>query len=146
MSRRGVRVAKRQVGIRGLLVRVLAGIALVVLTFNPAGLSYFHWALADLSTFSALKAVPGVLLLCGWVLYIGAAFTSLGWLGLTLAALVFASLVWLLFQAGVLRSTGPQAIAWIALIGLGLILGLGLSWSILRRRITGQVDVDTVRD
>jgi ABC-type sulfate transport system permease component len=27
---------------------------------------------------------------------------------------------------------------------LGLVLGIGMSWSLVRRRITGQVDVDAV--
>ena len=35
------------------------------------------------------------------------------------------------------------AFAWIALVGVGLILGVGLSWSAIRVRLTGQVDVES---
>ena len=128
--------------VAGVAARALAGVALVLLTFNPSGRSYVHWALADLSTFSALKAVPGAILLCGWVLYVRAAYISLGWLGLLLLSTVFASVVWLLSDLGVLDMHRPDLFGWVALVVLGLILGIGLSWSLVRRRLTGQVDIE----
>ena len=128
--------------VAGVAGRALAGVALVLLTYNPSGRSYYHWALADLSTFSALKAVPGAILLCGWVLYVRAAFLSLGWLGLLLISTVFAAVCWLLSDIGLLDVHRPDLLGWVALIVLGLILGIGLSWSLVRRRLTGQVDVE----
>ena len=128
--------------VAGVAARALAGVALVLLTFNPSGRSYVHWALADLSTFSALKAVPGAILLCGWVLYVRAAYVSLGWLGLLLVSTVFASVVWLLSDLGVLDMHRPDLFGWVALVVLGLILGIGLSWSLVLRRLTGQVDIE----
>ena len=129
---------------RGILARLASGVALVLLTYNPAQVSYIHWALRDLSEFSALKAVPGALLLCGWVLFARATASSLGWLGVALASLVIAAVVWLLVDAGILEASGARPLAWIVLVALGLVLGLGLSWSLVRRRVTGQVDVDRV--
>jgi hypothetical protein len=137
-------VAKRALSARGILTRLASGLALVLFTFNPSGHSYYHWALRDLSQFSAIQAVPGVLLLCGWVLFVRAALASLGWLGLALASLAIAALVWLLVDAGLLDASGARPLAWIALVSLGLVLGVGLSWSLVRGRITGQVDVDRV--
>ena len=32
--------------------------------------------------------------------------------------------------------------SWISLIATGIVLGTGLSWSLLRTRVTGQVEVD----
>jgi hypothetical protein len=32
-------------------------------------------------------------------------------------------------------------VAWLALLILGVILGIGLSWSLIRARLTGQVEV-----
>ncbi|MEL7043681.1 MAG: DUF6524 family protein, partial [Pseudomonadota bacterium] len=43
-----------------------------------------------------------------------------------------------------LEATG--ALTWIALLVLSLLLGLGMSWSHIRRRLTGQIDVDDVED
>jgi hypothetical protein len=36
--------------------------------------------------------------------------------------------------------------AWVVLIALGLILGVGMSFAILRRELTGQATVDEVDD
>jgi len=55
---------------------------------------------------------------------------------------VIASLVWLAVDNAWLAWSDTSAMMWIALVGLGLILGIGLSWSHFRRRITGQVDVE----
>jgi hypothetical protein len=34
----------------------------------------------------------------------------------------------------------PSAVAWVALLILGAVLGIGLSWSLIRARLTGQVE------
>src|SRR3990172_5783876 len=99
----------RGASVSGVVTRIVSVVALVRLTFNPAGHSYTHWALRDLSQFSALQAVPGALLLCGWVLFVRAALASLGWLGVALASLVIAALVWLLVDAGILGAAGARA-------------------------------------
>jgi hypothetical protein len=128
----------------GIMIRVLAGVALVLLTFNPTGYSYYHWALQDFSAFDAPKAVTGTLLLGGWILYARAALLSLGLVGVVLTAALIASLTWLFATWGLFDPNKPGIMTWVALIGLGLLLGIGLAWSILRRGITGQVDVDAV--
>jgi len=126
----------------GILLRVVAALALVLLSFNPSGWSYHHWAMTDIGAFSPVKAIVGALLLAAWVLYVRAAFHSLGVLGVALTLLVCAGVVWLLADWGWLEPKQPKTLAWIALVALGLVLGIGLAWSILRRRLTGQVDVE----
>jgi hypothetical protein len=32
-------------------------------------------------------------------------------------------------------------VSWVILVIVGLVLGIGMSWSLVRQRITGQVDV-----
>ncbi len=129
----------------GLGLRIIAALALVLLTYNPTQSSYFHWALRDFSDFGAVKAFPGAVLLAGWVLFARAAFSSLGPLGLVLTSLVIGCLVWLLSDWGILDSSRPGVLAWVSLVALGVILGIGVSWSHLRRRFTGQIDVDEIR-
>jgi hypothetical protein len=68
--------------------------------------------------------------------------TSLGAVGLVLSALVLGSLVWVLEDYGILDPDRPSLLSWISLIIIGIILGIGLSWSLLRTRVTGQVEVD----
>jgi hypothetical protein len=128
----------------GVLWRVAVAMALVFLTYNPTGSSYFHWALTDFSTFSALKALAGALLLAGWVFYLRAAISSLGFLGVIILLLILGAVVWLLVEQKILDPKEPGVLSWVALALLGLVLGIGMSWSLVRRRITGQVDVDEI--
>jgi len=43
---------------------------------------------------------------------------------------------------GILNPDSPSVLSWVTLIVVGIILGIGLSWSLLRARVTGQVEVD----
>jgi hypothetical protein len=88
--------------------------------------------------------VAGVALLSAWVLLVSATSRSLGALGVILVAAFFASLMWLLIDRDLVEAQSFRAIAWIGVIGVGLILAIGLSWSHIRKRITGQADVDEV--
>lgn len=133
---------KSEAGWGGMAIRMLFALVLVLITFNPSGWSYHHWAMKDIKAFDPAKALAGAILLAVWVLYLRAALQSLGKLGVALAVLIIAAFVWLLADWGWLDPAKPQVLGWVALVALGLILGFGLSWSILRRRLTGQVDVE----
>jgi len=126
----------------GLLIRLVGALAVVLLTYNPTGYSFYHWVLRDLAHMTAVRALAGALLLVGWVICIRAAFVSLGRIGLVLSALVLATLVWVLTDYGFVDPDRPALLSCISLISIGVILGIGLSWSLLRARVTGQVEVD----
>ena len=126
----------------GVLVRLVAAVAVVLLTYNPTGYSFYHWGLRDISNITAIKAFAGALLLVAWVICLRTALVSLGAIGLFLSALVFGTLVWVLTDYGFLHPDRPSLASWISLIAIGIILGIGLSWSLLRARATGQVEVD----
>ena len=132
------------------ILRLAGAIALVLLTYNPAGYSYFHWvqdALASEGTgFGAEHAFCGVVILIGWTILIKSTLRSLGALGLVLAIAFIATLVWLMTSYGVVEVESPTAIIWAALISLAALLAIGMSWSHIRRRLSGQVDVDDVDD
>lgn len=123
-------------------MRVFAALIVVLSTYNPTGNSFYHWALRDLANITAVKAFAGALLLVGWVICIRAAFVSLGRIGVMLSALVLGTLVWVLADYGFLDPERPSLLSWISLVAIGIILGIGLSWSLLRARVTGQVEVD----
>jgi hypothetical protein len=131
-------------GALGVLARVLAALALVLLTFNPSGHSYFHWVAQAFPHFTPFQLVGGLLLLIGWITYTTATLRSLGLLGVTLLLALFAALLWLAMDSGWLHLQGGTALAWVAVIVTGLILGIGMCWSFVRRRLSGQTDVDEV--
>jgi hypothetical protein len=124
----------------GVGVRIVLALALVLLTFNPTGYSFFHWVTAP-PGLTALKAVAGVVLLIGWVMCLRATAISLGWLGVLLGAALLASLVWLLIELKMIDTVDGSVLTWIALVMVGILLGIGLSWSLIRARLMGHVEV-----
>jgi len=122
--------------------RVVFAIALVMLTFNPSGHSFYHWLTEPPSGITASKAFVGVVLLIGWVFCIRTALVALGMLGLVLGAALFGTAVWLLVDSGWIDLGSKSAMTWVVLVIVGALLGLGLSWSLIRARFTGQVEVD----
>jgi len=133
-----------QLSFSGFLLRVLFALALVLLTCNPSGYSYVHMVAKDFPQVSPLAAVCGILLLIGWFVFLGATLKSIGLLGMLLAFALFAALVWLIVSWGWLTLSDTDAITWIALVVLALILAVGMSWSHLYRRWSGQATVDEV--
>ncbi len=84
------------------------------------------------------------MLISGWVVVLQATRRSIGLAGAFLALALCAALVWLLVEQHVVSPTGSAAIVHIALVAIGLVLGVGMSWSLLSRRLTGQIDTDQV--
>ncbi|NKB76726.1 MAG: LPXTG cell wall anchor domain-containing protein [Gammaproteobacteria bacterium] len=128
-------------------VRLLIATTLVMATFNPLQpYSYFYWALRplleDINNFSVLKAFLGVVLLIGWTVFLRATLRSLGIMGTLLAIIFFGLFFWLLVDQGWVSLDGDANLTWLILIGLSGVLSAGLSWSLIRRRMSGQYDVD----
>jgi len=130
----------------GLLGRMLFALALVMGTYNPTSFSYVSWILDEGTSFGPVPALLGITLLIGWIIFLRATFLSLGWLGIILGAAFFGCVIWLLVDIGWLSLESGSAITWVALVLISIILGLGISWSHIRRRLTGQFDVDDIED
>jgi uncharacterized membrane protein YphA (DoxX/SURF4 family) len=91
-----------------------------------------------------LEVVVGILLLIGWVFFVRSTLAATGALGLLLMLALFASIVWWVVSQGWLDVNNPSTMAWVVLVILGLVLGIGMSWSHIRRRLSGQASVDRV--
>jgi hypothetical protein len=130
----------------GFLLRFFAAFILVFTTYNPSGYSYFHWVRENLTAPSPLMALAGILLLIGWTIYLRATARSLGAFGLLLAAAFFGTILWLVIDWGLVHVDSVTAITYIILVIMCGILAIGISWSHIRRRMTGQVDVDEIED
>ncbi len=127
-----------------LLLRVAFSLALVLLTFNPSGHSYYHWLLAHLSPIEPLVVVAGIVLLGAWLFFVRSTFAALGTVGVVLLLALFAAVIWWMVSQGWLSVANRSAMAWIVLGCLGLLLGVGMSWAHIRARISGQASVDRV--
>jgi len=126
--------------------RWLFAAVLVFGTYNPTDYSYADWILAESTTFGPIVAIVGIALLIGWIIFLRATFMSMGWLGISLGAALFGCIIWLFVDLGWLSLDATGAITWVVLIILSLILATGMSWSHIRRRMSGQYDVDDVDD
>jgi hypothetical protein len=129
-------------------VRLLAALLLVFATYNAEGWSYYHWALAplfsDAGSFNAVKFLAGILLLVCWVIFLQAARRSIGLPGALLVTAVCAGVIWLLIDYDVVRATSAKGVTRVVLFAVSVILAVGMSWSHVSRRITGQSDTDVV--
>ena len=120
--------------------RFLFAFLLVFGTFNPTGYSYFHWAAATLPKVNGVLALLTMVLLAAWIFFLRSTFRSLGLIGVVIAVAFCAALVWVGVDIGVVELSNKGLLAWIALVVISLVLGLGMSWSTLRQRMTGQQD------
>ncbi len=138
----------------GLAVRLVGALALVYATYNPEGVSYFHWVFsrapgesgfgAYFHGFTPLKLLAGLILLAAWVVFLQAARRSLGVGGGLLVLALFGCVIWSMIYYGVMSPTSSRAIAHLVLIAVSLVLAVGMSWSHITRGMSGQQDTDTV--
>ena len=127
-----------------ILSRWAIAFVLLALTWNPTSWNYLRWAERNWQAQMPLAVLGGLLLAVGYIVYLRATLRSIGPIGMALVAAVFAALIWVLVDWGVLRADNPVMNQWLGIVAASLVLGIGLSWSILRRRISGQADVDDV--
>jgi hypothetical protein len=135
----------------GILLRIIGALVLVFLTWNPDGFSYWNWALApafgaggSIGNIGPLHVLVGIALVIAWFVVLQATRRSLGILGAVLLAALCACVLWLLIDLNVVTAKSSRGMARAILIILGVLLGVGLSWSAIRGRLTGQVATDEV--
>ena len=128
----------------GFAWRLLLATVLVFATFNPSGYSAYHWvvdAIAE-NQFGPLHAVAIMVLLIGWVIVWVATWRSLETIGVILLSLALAAVVWLLIDIGLIHTNSVSGYAWVVLVCLSLVLAIGMCWSHLWRRLTGQYSIE----
>ncbi len=132
----------------GIAGRAIAALLLVFATYNPEGKSYYHWAIAPLMDGSAtsgpmsVKFLAGLALAAAWVVFLAATRRSLGIGGALLVLAIAGGLVWMLMDFGVVSASSARGITYVVEICTALMLAVGMSWSLMSKKITGQVDVD----
>ena len=146
MNEKTIKKPHRSFGLVDFLWRWAAALVLVFATYNPSGKSYVHWVKASFGGegLDALHYFIGVILIACWAVFIIATERSLGALGSIIGAALLGTGIWLLVDVGVLHPDSTSSIAWLALFALGTLLAIGMSWSHIWRRMTGQVDVDEI--
>lgn len=137
-------MAAREITWTGVLLRFLFAAALVLATYNPEGYSYLDWVTTPETGPLALKVLAGVVLVIGWTVFLRATFASLGGLGILLTIALFGSALWVLTSFGLLAADSLYAVTYMVLFVIAALLTVGMSWSHIRRRLSGQFDVDEI--
>ena len=130
----------------GFILRWLAAFALLAATYNPTDYNYIKWVMTLGDGSISLMVLAGLLLLIGYIIYLRATLRSIGGFGMMLVLVLVGALLWVLYDFGVLSLDNAGLNVWLGLLALSLVLGVGLSWSHVRRALSGQADMDDVND
>ncbi len=132
----------------GIALRALAALVLVFVTYNPEGVSFYHWAIAPLvngtpaSGHLSVRFLAGIALIAGWVVFLTATRRSIGLGGSALVLAISGALVWILLDFGIVSAKSGRGLTYVVLICTVLLLAVGMSWSHVSRKLSGQVDMD----
>lgn len=130
----------------GFIWRLMAAFGLLVATFNPTDWNYLIWARVNAGEQTSLAVLMGLLLFVGYIVYLRATLRSIGAFGMIMVLAIVGATIWVLNDYGLLTLRDTSELVWLALAALSLVLGIGLSWSHVRRRLSGQADMDDVED
>jgi len=130
----------------GFAFRLLFALILVLVTYNPTSFNYVTWAMEQYSVNLSIVVLNGLILLIGYIIYLRATFRSIGPFGILLASAVLGAIIWVLSDNGLIDPQNNKLMIWVGLICLSILLAIGLSWSHIRRNISGQSDVDDIDD
>lgn len=135
-------MAYRSFNFSSFMIRWVLALVLVFATYNPSGYSWYHWLQGAENKLNPMIALAAVALIIGWVIYLRATTRSLGVIGTVLAVAFFGTLVWALVYYNLISLENTTLLTYIVLVILSAVMGIGLSWSHIRRRLSGQLDVD----
>jgi len=119
---------------------------LLAATYNPTEWNYTTWAMKNGQENLSVAVLCGLLLIIGYIIYMRATMRSIGVIGMVLVLALVGALLWVGFDLGWINFDNPTANTWIGLVTMSIVLGIGLSWSHIRRSLSGQSDVDNVDD
>lgn len=128
----------------GFLLRWLGAFLLLAAIFNPTRWNYITWASAAWTDQMPMVVFLGLILAVIAMVYLVSTMRSIGILGALVIAAIFAAGLWVLTDWGLLGLSNAALNVWLTILVLSLILGVGMSWSILRQRLSGQQTTDEV--
>jgi hypothetical protein len=134
------------ISLSGIGARFAFAFSLVCLTWNPSPVNFYRWAVNQWSEMTPIVVFVGLALLIGWVVFMRATARALGPIGIVLAVALAGSILWSIIYYNLIDPTNGTILAWVMLTLFAAILTAGMSWSHLRRRWSGQADVDDVDD
>lgn len=135
-------------GLTSFLWRLGLALVLVFATYNPLLWSYFPKIAGNEGIPLAVQVLIGLVLLICYGIFLIATWKSIGPIGVIIVVIFLAVLVW---ATGLVESVQDikekgTLLQWLGLIILAMVLAIGMSWSGIWRRLTGQVTTDEIGD
>ena len=128
----------------GFLIRWAFAFLLLAATYNPTQWNFVRWAIGNYQNMLSVTVLVGLILAIGYIIFLRATLRSIGMSGMLLVLAIAGALLWVLFDQGFINLTNPTINTWLGIIMMSLVLAIRLSWSIVRRKISRQADVDDV--
>ena len=130
----------------GFLIRWAGAFALLAATYNPTQWNFICWAKSNWESQLPITVLLGLLLFVGYIIYLRATLRSIGLFGMLLILAIVGTALWVMYDQGWINLDDSNLLTWIAIVALSIVLAIGLSWSIVRRHLSGQADVDDIDD
>ena len=124
------------------LIRLFAALFIVFSTYNPSGISYYHWVVETWPRDWLLQVPIAPLYLVAYGLLLRATFRGLRPIGMVLTVALMATIVWLLLDLNVIRLASAGDLGLILLYMVAGLLAAGVSWMRIWTRLTGQASYD----
>lgn len=125
------------------LLRWLSTLFLVFSTYNPSGRSFFHWAKSGEAP-ATMVAVIAILLISGYAFLIRSTWRSIKPGGALLITLFLVFFNVMLIDLGLVAVSVEWVIPVMCLTSISVLLAVGVSFSAIRARLSGQIDSDDV--
>ena len=128
----------------GFLIRWMFALILIVATWNPSFWNYSEWVGTNFASQLPLAVLGALVLIAGYLIYLRATLNSIGIVGMVLILALVGAILWVMFSQGWMTFGNSAFNGWIIILALSLVLAVGMYFSVIWRRMSGQVDVDEV--
>jgi len=122
-------------------VSLVLSMALALGTWNPTSYNFANY-ISHSDPLSGFKPFFILIMLALWILALKAIMQSIKIYGMIIAITVIIAFVWGLAQYNLIDTSKWSNLGWIATIGMGLIIWLGMNASILWKKATGVYTTD----
>lgn len=130
----------------GVFLRWLFAFVLLALTYNPTDWNYVRWTYENHQTHLSMVVLLGLLLAIGYLMFLRATLRSIGGVGMATILAIVASLLWVLYDYGLLHLDNTTMDVWLGTLALSVVFTIGLSWSHVRQRFVGEDEYEEYED
>lgn len=131
-------------GFWGWVVRWMLAMFVVLATYNPTGYSFWHWIVQSGLQNASVKVLAALALLLLHLIYLRATIRSMGPIGIGLITAMLGSFAWWLSDLELIDMGNRVVVDLVLLVMFATLMSIGLSWSHIRNRLSGQIDSDDV--